>query len=1369
MCLPCICLLWANTQVRPYSLEMAQPEPYTSLKELREQHKLLLEQRRSEDNAPEFIQAVIQFIQRGSATGVLLDAEEARWDAQNLLDFWSNELHHLQQEGPDATLSEYDPAQAPELPDELCPYLGLDAFDEARQSLFFGRERLETAMITALENGRSLAIVGPTGSGKSSLARAGLIPLLKEGALPGSESWHYYPRLIPGHNPLRNLARALQPEFAPPIWTQGTVQNFRESADSLTDLINQQTGGETAVLLIDQFEEIFTLCADETIRHAFVNNLVNLFQDENHGHIVIITMRSDYESRLVRLGDFQNLYEEALVRVPAMNAAELRQAIEKPAEAIGLKFADGLVEQLIQDVLGEPAALPLLQFTLLQLWARRQRNRLTWTAYEELGGAQQALATIADALYENLSPVEQRISRRIFLALVQPDPATDVTSRRVERETLYQADDDPQQVDAVLERFIAARLIRLTPGDTREKDRLEIGHIVLARNWPRLLGWLEEDRVARRRRLRLRAMAEQWDATNRDPGALLRGQLLADARRYDDLNELEALFVSRSLEAVEAEEQKKEAARQRELEMTRRSARRLRLLVIGLTIATIITLAALILASYNGSLAADNQATAEANAATAEAAQQTAEAGATTVAQSAATTDAAKSIAETAEAIAEAERDAAQQSAAEAATAQAIAIDAARLANLSARIASARELSAAALDQLDNDPQLALLLSVEAILIFPENDASPPPEATDALYRALRAAQQDVTLAGHTDWVTAVAFSPDGQLAATAGLDNSVKIWDAATGQLRHDLTEHTATVNDLAFSPDGRHLASASDDGLILIWDVAEGTVVWALAGEDDGAARAVAYHPDGNRLAAGYERGVARLWQIQPRQSLLRRTDFAGPVNDVTFNADGSQFAAGGDDGLVILYDTETGTPITSVEPGSDASAVYGLAINPENGDLAVAYADNSVRIWREGQPALTLAGHSGFVFGVAYSPDGVRLVTAGGDGTAKIWDAAAGDLISTLAGHNGPVTAVTFDDDGQRIATASQDGTAKIWIARASLEPRVLSGHNDAVLSLAYSPDGRFLASGGADNDAILWDAASGEQVNVFSRHDNAVNDLAFSPDGTLLATGSEDSFVRIWQIDSESLQAVFDQATAVSSTAFSPDGAILAVGTADGITLWDVAAEEAVLTLSQSEPVRDLAFHPDGRMLAVAGESAVTLWDTTSGNVLNTIQGHEGPINSLAFSRDGAYLATASDDSTARIWQIPSGELVLALAGHNGAVLDVAFNGDGSRLATGGVDKTARLWDAETGQILRTIQGHTAAVTAVTFSPGDQFLTTASKDSTIQINPLNTLEELLSQARKQLVRGLTAAECLQFRHGDACLTETEDGTPPRDIFP
>ncbi|HFQ93446.1 MAG TPA: hypothetical protein ENK32_05520, partial [Anaerolineae bacterium] len=1241
--------------------------------------------------------------------------------------------------------------------------------DEAQQNLFFGRERLETAMITALENGRSLAIVGPSGSGKSSLARAGLIPLLKEGALPGSETWRYYPRLVPGRNPLRHLARALQPEFAPPIWVQGTVQNFRDSADSLTDLINQQTGGETAVLLIDQFEEIFTLCTDETIRRAFVNNLVNLFRNENHGHIVVITMRSDYESRLVRLGDFQALYEEALVRVPAMNAAELRQAIEKPAEAVGLKFEDGLVEQLIQDVLGEPAALPLLQFTLLQLWARRQRNQLTWTAYEELGGAQQALAAIADALYENLSPAEQRISRRIFLALVQPDPAADVTSRRVQRETLYQTGDDPQLVDAVLERFIDARLIRLTPGDTREKDRLEIGHIVLARNWPRLLGWLEEDRVTRRRRLRLRAMAEQWDATNRDPGALLRGQLLAEARTYNDLDELESLFVARSIEAAETEEREKEAARQRELEMTRRSARRLFLLVIGLTLATIITLAALIMASRSASLAKASQATAEANEAIAEAAQQTAEAGATAIAQSAATAAAAKSVAETAEAIAEAERDAAQQSAAEAATAQAIAINSARLANLSARVATARELSAAALDQLDNDPQLALLLSVEAILIFPEDDQSPPPEATDALYRALRASQQDVTLAGHTDWVTAVAFSPDGQLVATAGLDNSIKIWDAATGQLRHDLTEHTATVNDLAFSPDGRHLASASDDGLILVWDTAAGTVVWALQGEDDGAARSVAYHPDGKRLAAGYERGVARLWQIQPRQSLLRRTDFAGPVNDVAFNADGSQFAAGGDDGLVILYDTETGAPVTSVEPGSNTPAVYGIAINPQNGDLAVAYADNNVKIWREGLPALTLAGHSGFVFGAAYSPDGARLVTAGGDGAAKVWDAAAGDLISTLAGHNGPVTAVTYDNDGQRIATASQDGTAKIWIARASLEPRVLSGHNDAVLALAYSPDGRFLASGGADNDAILWDAASGEQVSVFSRHDNVVNDVAFSPDGTLLATGSEDSNVRLWLLESEGLQAVFDEAAAVSSTAFSPDGAVLAVGTADGIALWDVAAEEVTLTLSQSEAVRDLAFNPDGRLLAAAGDTAVTLWDTASGNVLNIIQGHEGPINGLAFSRDGAYLATASDDGTARIWQVPSGELVHSFAGHNGAALDVAFNGDSSRLATGGVDKTARLWDAATGRILRTIQGHTAAVTAVAFSPDGKFLTTASKDSAIQINPLNTLDELLSQAGKQLIRGLTAAECLQFRHGETCLTETEDGSPPANIAP
>lgn len=1341
---------------------MSQSKAYISLTELREQHKQLLEQRRSQGATPQFVQEVVQFIQRGSATGSLLDDEEARWDAQNLLDFWSNELHHLQQEGPDATLVEYDPDQAPDLPDENCPYQGLDAFDEDQADLFFGRERLETAMITVLKNGRSLAIVGPSGSGKSSLARAGLMPLLKSGALPGSDTWHYLPPMMPGRQPLHNLAQILQPEFAPPIWVQGTAQNFLESSQALAELINQQLAGKTAVLFIDQFEEIFTLCTDEAERRAFVNNLINLFQEAGSGHIVIITLRSDYESRLVRLGEFQAQYEQALVRVPAMNAAELRQAIVKPAEAIGLKFEEGLVEQLIQDVLGEPAALLLLQFTLLQLWTARERNRLTWAAYNALGGAQQALATTADALFNNLSPAEQNAARRIFLMLAQQNPGAEVTRRRVEREKLHQAVGHPKLVDEVLQKFIDARLIRLTPGENANIDRLEMGHEVLARNWPRLLGWLEEERVARRRRFSLRAMAEQWDATNRDSGALLRGQLLAEARQYDDLDELEALFVARSLDAQEAEARQKEADRLRELEITRRSARRLRLLVIGLALATIITLAALIFANRNATKA-------ENNAVVAITAQETAEAGATMAVNSQATAVAAQATAEAAELVAESERDIAQQSAVEAAAAQLNAEIEARQADTLARLAKSRELSLAALNQLDNDPQLALLLSIEAVLLTPE-DAQSPPEATDALYRSLRASQQDVVLAGHTDWVTAVAFSPDGRLIATGSLDNTIKVWDAATGQLQQDLAAHTAAVNDLTFAPDGRHLASAGDDGLIIIWDMAEGTLFRALEGENDGAVKTIAYHPDGNLLAAGYEQGSVRLWQIQPRQSLLRRTDFSEAVRGIAFNGDGSQFAAGGDDGRVLLYDTESGAPLNSFTPGSDAPAVFGVAINPINGDLAMAYADNTVKIWREGEPVRTMAGHSGFVFDVAFSPDGLRLASAGGDGTAKVWDANTGHLIVTLNGHDGAVTAVAFDSAGTRLATASQDGTAVIWRYQAGLEPRFLSGHSDAVLSLAYNADGRLLASGGADNEAIVWDADSGAELAVFTRHDNIVNDVSFHPGSTLLATASEDNNVRLWDIASAELQAVLSHEAAVLSVAFNPDGAFLAAGTADGrITLWDTAAVEVSQILTGEEPVQSLAYHPDGRTLAAAGPTAVTLWDTAAAQVLTQITGHDGPLNRAAFNPDGTLLVTASDDGTARLWQIPSGTFLRTFAGHNGAVMDAAFSPDGLMLATAGVDGTTRLWDVETGQLLRTIHGHTVAVTAVAFSPDGKFLATASLDSTIQLNPLSTVSDLLLQAEKQLTRGLTGAECARFRHGEPCQTETEDGKPPRDFGP
>ena len=342
------------------------PPRFPSFAALRAAHNALLKHHRQSGNTPEILAEIETFIRRGQATGTLLDAEDHRWDSQGLLDYWSAVMYRSGHQPPEATLDEFDPTLAPELPDALCPYVGLDAFREANHALFFGRERLVKEMVSLLEKNRLLAVVGPSGSGRSSLVRAGLLPALKAGALPGSQEWHYYPPMVPGSTPLANLIRLIQPKDAgEDEMLQHHIRRFKQDPDHLSQWI-----GETqvpTVLVIDQFEELFTLCDDDQVRQAFIDNLLGLIQSSEVRHVVILTMRTDLESQMARLPAFQPLFEQARVRVTPMSASELRQVIEKPAEKVGLKFEGGVIEALLRDILGEPAALPLLQFTLLEL------------------------------------------------------------------------------------------------------------------------------------------------------------------------------------------------------------------------------------------------------------------------------------------------------------------------------------------------------------------------------------------------------------------------------------------------------------------------------------------------------------------------------------------------------------------------------------------------------------------------------------------------------------------------------------------------------------------------------------------------------------------------------------------------------------------------------------------------------------------------------------------------------------------------------------------------------------------------------------------------------------------------------------------
>jgi energy-coupling factor transporter ATP-binding protein EcfA2 len=560
---------------------LPQPIPFVSLTSLRTAHNQLLATHRQFGSTPSFLAWANAFIQQGRAIGALLDREEERAVAQSLLDYWTAILYRSGAEPPESALVEFDWNLAPELPDERCPYVGLDAFSEIEQSVFFGRERLVEEAVRMLTKGRLLAVVGPSGSGKSSLVLAGLLPALKEAALPDSVQWHNALRMVPGTEPMANLARVLYTLQLDPItdadtWAAQHAALLAQQPKRLPELIDQDDAAPL-LLVVDQFEEVFTLCVDDAARNAFVSCLLALFQAPGRRHTLILTLRADFESPVSRLPDFQAHFERHIFRVTPLNAAELRASIEAPADLIGLKFEQGLVDTLLHDILGEPAALPLLQFTLLKLWEQRERNYITWDAYRRLGGGRLALANSADAFFDSLIPEQQVTARRILLRLVRAGDGLEITSNRVRLDSLYRAGEAAERVALVLEKLIDARLVRVTQSDVASDTQVEIAHEALVRNWPRLVAWLEEERESIRQRQRLTAAAEQWAALGRAEGALLPGTLLHEAGRFVEatgieLSSLEIEFLQASQQAIAAQHAR-ELARQVELKQAQVEAR----------------------------------------------------------------------------------------------------------------------------------------------------------------------------------------------------------------------------------------------------------------------------------------------------------------------------------------------------------------------------------------------------------------------------------------------------------------------------------------------------------------------------------------------------------------------------------------------------------------------------------------------------------------------------------------------------------------------------------------------------------------------------------------------------------------------------
>jgi WD40 repeat protein len=1219
------------------------------------------------------------------------------------------------------------PGQAPL--EGQCPYRGLEGFNEEHARFFFGRERLTQELIFRLrpspngQENRFLAILGASGSGKSSLARAGLVPALRRGEIDGSESW---PIAVfrPGRDPIESLAVALvalDAESKPSaVAVQGLMAGLRAEENTLhltTRLALRDTSeSRRIVLLIDQFEEVFTLCDDDRTRKSLFANLAYAATITGGRTVVVLTMRADFYAKCGPYPALAAAMSAHQLLVGPMTEDEIRVAIERPAQLAGGEFEPGLVELLLNDVSGRPGALPLLQFALTELWQRRDGRRLSVSAYNAFDGLEGALKNRADQILSSFDPAQRELCRRIFLSLTQPGEGTEDTKRRASFGELTAAGADVEAVETVVSRLADARLITTGQDPTDPaRNSVEVAHEALIRGWAQLREWVDADRAGLRVHRRLTESALEWDRHDRDPDLLYAGARLATAREWSETHggELGTLEVDFLAAGLAAERKKKndslaaaqrlaeaEAARAREVEQrSRERARYLRRISIGLA-------TGLVILSFLSGFTGSQWKIAEKAKELAEAAQNRAEAE-TKLAE------AYNAVADTA---LERERHQGElaRKAEERAREQAQHADALRL----AAQASLRQH-----DQYD----LALLLSVEAFHKDPTYETRSALFSTVSLNPRLNHYQY-----GHTGQVWSVAFSPDGKTLASAPNDNKIILSDVDTGKGRDKPLEgHSNRVNGMAFSPDGKTLASASFDKTVILWDVGTGKARGEPLTGHNGLVLGVAFSPDGKTLASASNDNTIILWDVdtgKARGEPLKGHNLG--VRGVAFSPDGKTLASASFDMTVILWDVDTrkarGEPLTGHKGG-----VAGVAFSPDGKTLASASQDTTVILWdvgtgkARGEPLKD----RGIMTGVAFSPDGKTLASAFYDNTIILWDVGTGKARGEpLTGHKGGVAGVAFNADGKTLASASYDTTIILWdvgTGKARGEP--LTGHKGDVAGVAFSPDGKSLASASFDRTVILWDLDTGKaRGEPLKGHNGIVTGVTFSPDGKTLASASFDYTGQLWDVATGTPHGdpLKGHTAPVTGVAFSPEGKTLASLSYDNtVILWDVSTGK-----TRGEPLKGhagtvlgVAFSPDGKTLASASyDTTIILWDVATRTLHGEpLKGHTAPVTGVAFSPDGKTFASASKDMTIIIWDAATGTRRREpLKGHTDIVTGVAFSPDGKTLASASFDKTVILWDVSTGlPRVEPLQSHTGHVNGVAFSPDGKTLASASQDRTV----------------------------------------------------
>ncbi len=1194
----------------------------------------------------------------------------------------------------------------------LCPYKGLNYFDESDADLFVGRESLVaklTERILSLTSSRSphemrfLAIIGASGSGKSSLVRAGVIPALRWNRK--SADWHIHV-LTPTAHPLESLASSLTSENQSVSATSTLMDDLARDTRSLQIFVKRKLQSEInthLLLVIDQFEELFTLCRSEEERVSWIGNLLAAASETNGPVSVLVTLRADFYAHCANYIDVREALAKNQEYIGAMNNDELRHAIEEPARRGRWEVEPGLVDLLLHDVGHEPGALPLLSHALFETWQRRRGRTMTLGGYASSGGVRGAIAETAENVFtDQFTREQQSIARRIFLRLTELGDETSAadTRRRVAFDELILKPEETPTTQAVLKTLADARLI-VTNGDS-----VEVAHEALIREWPTLRGWLEENRESLRLHRQLTETAQEWSAMEYLPDVLYRGARLAQAREWStsheaELNRLEHEFLAASIEANERETAEREAQYQRESDQAKK------------------------LAEVESQRAEENKITAR------------------QLRKRAIYLAGAFGMAVVLLFIAGFLRMQAQN---------------ARL------LATSRELAAASISNLDLDPERSILLATRALNIHYTI------EAEDALHRALQASRVQLVLQTHESGAPAsVAFRPDGEQIVTASANEIAKVFDASTGKGLFSVKGHFATYN-----PDGKYIATVIADGTVKMWDAATGKEI-SITNQID-AGIGVGFSPDGSRLATVVSEDLPKIWDTKTGKELLSfagHTDFVGPAS---FGPDGSRLLTASDDGTARVWDTSTGKEIlkladhqgwvwdASFSPDGKRIAtssgntayiwnansgrklltlaghkndVYRVAFSPDSRRLATGSADRKVKIWDviTGKELFTLSGHTGAIYGIAFNPDGSRLVTGSDDGTVRIWDLTPSHELITISTPKGSSGQIAFNRDGTRLATTYEEEAINLWDAHSGKRLLTLPSSESQLKDIAFGPDEAHVIVAGSDGNVMVLDLAMGDVSMILSAPASSVNGIAITQDGKRVATATDDYKAKIWDVSSAFAGKINDK---------------------------------PLLTLDQPGSVYAVAFDKEGSRLATGIQDGTTrLWNAITGKEIQILRGHNDAVLSVAFDPSGKRIATASLDSTAKVWDLASGKVLFTLPGHTDAVTSIAYSPDGSRLATASRDGTAKLWDAATGEELLTFSGDGSELNDVAFSPDGTRLAVGGKNG-VRLYLLG-VKDLIALAQTRVTRSLTNEECQKYLHSDISTCAPAAILPTTTPFP